>query len=327
MRTNSEAAVNLTRGFGLKMFSEDELYAIHLATLQVLGKTGIKVESQEARDIFASGGAKVDHGTHMVKFPAYIVEDAIHSAPSTVILNARNPVHNVVLEGKRVHFTNFGEGIMVIDPYTGEYRKSVKEDCANAALMCDYLDEVDVILRAVAAHDVYTPTHVLQEMEACFLNTSKPVFNGGVDSRLAEYLFQMGAAVAGGMDKFKERPMLSLNVCPTSPLQLTAHCTEAIIKCAEYGVPVNILSMAMAGGSSPVTLGGTLVTHNAEVLSGVILSQLTRKGTPVIYGSSTTMMDLRTTTAPVGAPELGMINAAVAALAQYYLLPSWVAGG
>lgn len=85
--------------------------------------------------------------------------------------------------------------------------------------------------------------------------------------------------------------------------------------------------MAMAGGSSPVTLGGTLVTHNAEVLSGVILSQLTRKGAPVIYGSSTTMMDLRTTTAPVGAPELGMINAAVAALAQYYLLPSWVAGG
>ncbi|ATW27380.1 trimethylamine methyltransferase [Candidatus Formimonas warabiya] len=327
MRTNSEAAVNLTRGFGLKMFSEDELYAIHLATLQVLERTGIKVESEEALEIFDAGGAKVNKQTHLVKFPAYIVEDAIRSAPSKVVLNARNPVHNVILEGKRVHFTNFGEGIMVIDPFTGAYRKSTKQDCANAALICDALDEVDVILRAVAAHDVFVPTHALHEMEVCFHNTSKPVFNGGVNARLAEYLFQMGAAVCGGMDKFKERPILSLNVCPTSPLQLTSHCTDAIIKCAEYGVPVNILSMAMAGGSSPVTLGGTLVTHNAEVLSGVILNQLTRKGAPVIYGSSTTMMDLKTTTAPVGAPELGMINAAVAALAQYYLLPSWVAGG
>jgi trimethylamine--corrinoid protein Co-methyltransferase len=85
--------------------------------------------------------------------------------------------------------------------------------------------------------------------------------------------------------------------------------------------------MALAGGSSPVTLAGTLITHNAEVLSGIVLSQLTCKGSPVIYGSSTTIMDMKSTTAAVGAPELGMINAAVAKLAQYYLLPSWVAGG
>jgi trimethylamine--corrinoid protein Co-methyltransferase len=233
----------------------------------------------------------------------------------------------MVLQGKKVGFTNFGEGIMVFDPFTGKHRKSTKADCGNAALVVDALDEVDVVLRAVAAHDVPAEVHPLHEAEVCFTNTSKHTFNGGLSSRQCDYLFRMAAEVAGGKDKLRERPILSLNVCPTSPLQLTAHCTESIIKCAQNGVPVNILSMAMAGGSSPITLAGTLVTHNAEVLSGVILAQMTRKGTPVIYGSSTTILDLKTTTAPVGAPELGMINAGVAALAQYYLLPSWVAGG
>ena len=91
-------------------------------------------------------------------------------------------------------------------------------------------------------------------------------------------------------------------------------------------VAVNILSMAMAGGSSPVTLAGTLVTHNAEVLAGMTLSQLTRPGAAVVYGSSTTAMDLRLASASVGSPECALINAAVAQIARFYLLPSWVAG-
>ena len=102
---------------------------------------------------------------------------------------------------------------------------------------------------------------------------------------------------------------------------------EIIIECGRAGVPVNVLSMAMAGGSSPATLAGTLVDHNAEVLGGIVLNQLTRKGSPVIYGSSTTAMDLRLAAATVGSPECAVINAAVAQMATYYLLPSWVAGG
>ena len=95
---------------------------------------------------------------------------------------------------------------------------------------------------------------------------------------------------------------------------------------ARGGAAVNVLSMAMAGGSSPVTLAGTLVTHNAEVLAGVTLAQLARRGAPVLYGSSTTAMDLRLASASVGSPECALINAGVAQMARRYLLPSWVAG-
>lgn len=327
MRKNFQAALNAVHGFGLKMFTEDELYAIHLATLEVLDKVGVKVPSEEALEIFDGGGAIVDRKNHTVKIPSYLVEDAVRWAPRKILLAARDPQYDVLLEDKRVHFTNFGEGIMMIDPYTGEYRKSTKADCGLCALMTDALDEVDVYLRAVAAHDVPAQVHPLHEAEVSWNNTTKPIFVGGFSGEMMDYLVEMAVAVAGSKEKLRDRPILAVNVCPTSPLQLTPHCSETIIKCAQNGIPVNLLSMAMAGGSSPVTLGGTLVTHNAEVLSGIVLAQLVQKGAPVVYGSSTTMLDLKTTTAPVGCPEFAMINASVAALAQYYLLPSWVAGG
>jgi len=314
-------------GFTFNTISDDDLYAIHLATLRVLYNTGVKVHNEQALNIYADSGCIVNRDSKIVKIPSYVVEDAIRSAPREIVLCGRNPKYDVVLGAKKVYFTNFGEGIMVYDPYTGEYRSSTKQDCANAALMTDALEEVDVCLRAVSANDTPPEVHMLHETEVAFLNTSKPVFVGGFNGHQVDYVYQMAVEVAGGADKLKERKIFAINTCPTSPLQLTNDVCETIMKCAEYDIPVNLLSMAMAGGSAPITLAGTLVVHNAEVLAGIVLAQLVKKGAPVIYGSSTTMMDLRLTTAPVGSPEFSMINSAVATLAQYYLLPSWVAGG
>ena len=137
----------------------------------------------------------------------------------------------------------------------------------------------------------------------------------------------MAGAIAGGIKKLAERPILSFTTCPVSPLKLINECCDIIIEAARTNSIINILSMAMAGGTSPVTLAGTLVTHNAEVLSGITLAQLVRKGAPVIYGSSTTAMDLRLGAASVGTPECAIISGAVARLARYYALPSYVAGG
>jgi len=316
------------KGFSIDMFSQDELQAIHMATLEVLNDTGVKVYCDEALDIFADSGATVVREENLVKIPAYMVEDAIRSAPSTILLAGRNPKNDMVLEGRRVGFTNFGAGVMVIDPETGEYRESTKKDVADTALVCDALESVDIYSSAVVARDVPEIAIDLHEAEAFLTNTSKHCqhidLTGGANCK--KY-FEMAALIVGGLDKLRERPIISALVCPTSPLQLHTHTSEIIIECARAGVPVNVLSMAMSGASAPVSLAGTLVTHNAEVLSGIVLHQLTAKGAPVIYGSSTTTFDLTYVTAPVGAPELGMINAGVAELANYYLLPSYVAGG
>jgi len=326
VKRNQHAGRRGGAGASLNLLSDDDLHDVHLATLEVLEKTGVWVEDEEARRVFAGAGANVDEATGVVKIPPYMVEEAVRSAPQKFVAAGRDPARDFVLEADRVGFTNFGEGVKVVDPYSGELRLPVKKDVADTARVVDYLSDVDVYERAITAEDVAPQSAPLHQAEAWMSNTTKPGFMGPMNGYLLERIAQMAAAVQGGAEKLRQRPLVTFVTCPVSPLKLIRDCCEIIMGAARHGLGVNILSMAMAGGSSPVTLAGTLVTHNAEVLSGITLNQLTRKGSPVVYGSSTTAMDLRFAAASVGSPECGLIGAAVAQLARFYLLPSWVAG-
>jgi trimethylamine--corrinoid protein Co-methyltransferase len=327
MKPKFDNAKSRNPGFSLSSLTDDELEAIHLATLEVLQQTGLFVETREALDVFDGAGAQIDRKNKIVKIPPYLVDDAIRSAPSKILLAGRNPENDKIIEPDRVHFTNFSEGVKVIDPYTGERRAPTKADLANAAKVVDYLSDIDVCEKAVGANDAPPETIPLHNAEAMLANTTKHCCVGPGDGFLLKKLVKMAAAIVGGLKALKERPILSFTTCPVSPLQLIKECCEIIMASARTGSVINILSMAMAGGTAPVSLAGTLVTHNAEVLGGITLNQLVAKGAPVIYGSSTTAMDLKRGTASVGTPECAMISGAVARLARYYALPSYVAGG
>ena len=327
MKRNLHAGKKQYGGLGFQVFTEDELYDIHMATLEVLEHTGLFFDDEEALEVLDGGGAVIDKKNRVAKFPPYLVEDAIRSAPSRILLAGRNPKNDFVMERNRVGFTNFGEGVFINDPYTGEYRETTKADVAASALIADYLSEIDVYERAVGASDAPVQTVQLHNAEAWLPNTSKHGFMGSGNGYLTRKIIEMAAAIAGSKEKLQERPIISFVTCPVSPLKLIKDSCEIIMETARADLAVNVLSMAMAGGSSPVTLAGTLVDHNAEVLGGLVLSQCTRKGTKFVYGSSTTAMDLRLAAASVGSPECALINAGVAQMATYYLLPSWVAGG
>ena len=327
MNRNLHAGKNLSAGFSLGGMTTDELYEIHLATLEVLEKTGIFIGHAEARELFDGAGAGVDPKTGMVNIPPYLVEDAIRSAPSKILLAGRDPRHDRVLESNRVHFTNFSEGVQINDPFTGERRVPVYADLENAARVIDYLDEIDVCEKALGASDVPPAVVPLYNSLAFLSNTTKHCPVGPGDGFLLKRLVAMAAEIAGGRNQLLKRPVLSFCTCPVSPLKLIDECCDILVESARAGIPVNILSMAMAGGTAPIHLAGTLVTHNAEVLGGLVLTQIARRGAPVIYGSSTTAMDLRMAAAAVGTPECAMISGAVARLARYYALPSYVAGG
>ena len=326
MKRNLFAGKRRSDGVRFEVFTGDELTDIHLGTMEVLERTGVYVEDEEAREVFAAAGAEVDASNGVVRIPPHVVEQAIRTAPSKVVLAGRNPSNDIVLEAGRVGFTNFGEGVLIVDPASGELRVPTKQDVADTAKVVDYLPNVDVYERAVAAHDVSQASAPLHQAEAWMTNTSKHGFMGSGNAYLSGKLLDMAGAIVGGREKLRTRPIISFITCPVSPLKLVRDTCEIIMAAARGHVAVNILSMAMAGGSSPVTLAGTLVTHNAEVLSGIVLSQLTQRGAKVFYGSSTTAMDLRLAAASVGSPECAMINAGVACLARKYRLPSYVAG-
>jgi trimethylamine--corrinoid protein Co-methyltransferase len=326
MRRNTCAGGTAYDGFSLNVLSEDSLNKIHLNTLEVLEETGIFVESEMAMDTYEAHGCRVDRDKKIVKIPGYLVEDAIRKAPPRVILCGRDPKNDVVLEGTRVNFVTFGEGIKVNDPYTGLRRPSTKQDIADVAKLVDTLDDLDLIETTLNARDKDERVALFHNADATLNNTTKHYSTGACNAHEAEVIIDMAAHIAGGMDKLRERPFISGGGCPVSPLTMGKGNTEMLMTFAQNGLPCSPLSMAMAGGSSPITLAGTLVVHNAEILSCITLIQMVNPGTPCMYASSTTIMDMRNAIASVGSPEMGMLSAAVVKLAQFYNLPSFVGG-
>jgi trimethylamine--corrinoid protein Co-methyltransferase len=309
-----------------ELISGGDIERIHNAALEVLEKTGVFVESAEAVEVFAAAGCSVDRGTRVVRIPSAVVDEALRTAPFRVVAHGRQSSRDVALDEHAVTFTNFGEGVFVVDPFSGERRPTTKADVGAAALVVDGLDEAGVCERAMVSLDVPQAVVALHNADAILRNTTKHAFIGAQNGFVAERMVELQAVILGSREAVRERPLLTFTVCPVSPLKLVADCCEVIMAGARHGIGLNIVSMAMAGGSTPITLAGTLVTHDAEVLAGIALAQLTGPGTPVVYGSASTGMDLRFGSAAVGSPELALISAAVAQLARRHGLPSFVAG-
>lgn len=329
MRRMTRSGIGTTAGFGLSAHSKDELDSLHYATIQILQDTGIKVISEEALEIFHGAGAAVERfgGYGIAKIPSYLVEDCVHWAPRTVVYDARNPNDDYVAEPNRVGFTTFGGCVNVIDPITRQVRRATKKDCGDITRVCDFLDEICVAERSVNSTDVLNQCQSTHNLEAMLGNTGKHIFLGADSPRALNVMVDLAACCTGGKEFFSSRPIFTVNVCPLSPLTLPQNTCDITIKAATLGVGIMVMPMALSGGTSPATLAGTLAIHNAEVLGCIVLAQLTRRGLPCTYGSSSTILDLRFGTTAIGSPEYGVINASIVKLAQYYRLPCFVGGG
>jgi trimethylamine--corrinoid protein Co-methyltransferase len=329
MSSKTYAGLNIQNGIKLEMFTKDDLDRLNLATMDILSTTGVWIADLKAVALYKNAGCDVDE-KQVVRIPEYLVRESINRCPRRILLGAREKKYDYVMEaGRKTGSTTFGTGLYNYSHETKQIKESTNEDILNSAIVADWCKNIDFFSLTVAARDLLKQNLAsdLHETLTSWSGTTKHFHH--IDP-LAEHMdlyYKMGVALNGGDEEaFRKRPPISVLLCPTSPLQIHMNGCGVIMKGAELGMPVNVLSMAMSGATGPVTLAGTLVTHNAEVLSGIVLAQLTRPGAPVMYGSSTTMFDLRSATAPVGAPELGLISAAVAKLAQYYNLPSYVAG-
>ncbi len=326
MKRGIHAGLPRTDGIGADPLSDGDLHDIHLATLEVLERTGIWVEAQDARDIFRDGGCRVNDDTFQVHIPAAVVEDAIHSTPPIIRWCGRDPRHDLMLGGGRLAFMNFGEAVTINDLVTGENRPTVTRDVADICTVVDWASEIDVYEAAITPRDCNEDIATIHHLAAALPAVSKPMMFGPLSKFELQTCLELASAVAGGVDALRERPFLGLGMCSVSPLQLTEQGTDVCLFAARAGLPLSILAMCMAGGSTPQTLAGTLVLHNAEVLAGITMVQLAERGAPVIYSSSTTAMDLRLGAASVGTPECALLNACVGQISRHYAIPSWVAG-
>lgn len=321
--------VTSVTGMGLNVFSEDDLSFIHHGACHILKHTGVLVEYEEAAERFSSAGARVTKkgSNWLVKIPEWLIASSISSASKSITYYARDPEKDFFLERGRVGFSTFGEQVNVIDPDTRECRYSTREDCNNIYRLLDALDGFAFCQRTVCPGDKPAPSQAVHNFHALITQNSKHFTIGMVDKLSVETMIKMAEAAVGGKAQLIERPICTCSCCVTSPLTLVDQFCETLIAALEAGINVDIMAMALAGGTGPVTLAGTIVQTLAEHLSGLTLAQIVKKGSSVSFGSCSTIMDLKTGLTSVGAPEWGMVGTAIAKMAQYYDLPCRIGAG
>lgn len=314
---------------GCSTWDYDTQKRIHLETLKVLKNVGIRVVCDEAVEILDGAGATVirEKVGAVVRFPEHLVEDCLAWSPKAVTFFGRDPLKDFDTLSGKVGFSTFGECVQIVDPYSRQIRPTTKNDSANIGKIVDFFDEMPVLERAVCSTDTPPETQPLHNLESLLKNTAKHIIIGAGNRENSKTMIRMAQVAAGGKEKFADRPIMTFSVCPLSPLTLTEHTCDVIIEAAEAGIGLWLISMVLAGGTGPVTLAGTMVQHNAEILSGIVLAQLVKKGTPCTYGSSTSIMYLKNASSVMGGPEYGMLGRAAAQMAKFYGIPSAIASG
>ncbi|MDH3365926.1 MAG: trimethylamine methyltransferase family protein [Thermoplasmata archaeon] len=309
-----------------EVLSEDDIARIDKATMTVLDTTGVAIYEKQSRDLLRRRGARVDDANARVRLSEGVIREAIEEAPTRFKLAARDPAKSIELGSGKTFFTNSATGIKVLDHVTGNVRKSVLSDVAVFAKVADALENIHFYGPTVVAHDVKGEVHFLSETLAALENTTKHVCHESHGTELTKRFVKIAQMVAGGEEELRKNPVVSAGGCPVSPLQFDGPNTEAMLECARAGMPYDVLSMAMGGGTSPITLAGQLAVINAEVLTGATICELVNPGCPVIYGSVASTMDMRTGVLALGAPERAVLSAAVVQMARHYGIPSLVGG-
>ncbi|MFM8321873.1 MAG: trimethylamine methyltransferase family protein [Chloroflexota bacterium] len=306
----------------LNVLTPEEVSRIHTATLAVIEKTGIRFPSKKALEIWAANGAEVNWETSVVKAPGHLIDEALKKAPHSYTMAARDASQDLPLDGNHVHLGTDGCGVEVIDLYTGERRRTRLQDVGEIARIADYQEEIAYHWVAVSAQDKPTHTRGLHELKAVWDNSTKHVQTESVYSETeAIAAIEMAAAVAGGREQLRKRPVLSLMQCTAPPLGHDGGSLDAALVGAQAGVPVGFMTMASMLTTGPATLAGNLVVGNAEVIAATALIQLAYPGAPVFYAAAQTASDLRTGAYTGGGPEDFLFGAATNVLADYYDIP------
>ena len=305
----------------IRFLSQNEIEAIHNASLRVLDNTGIKVMSNKALDILKQAGAKVDYEKNHATVPGDLVEEALKRAPKTIKYCARNPKYDFVLNKQETHFCAEGGPPFILDWETGERRYSTSEDIARCAVIADYLDHVHLIWPLGAGTDVPAPMRYIVDMYTSLRNSEKHFEGDATNAKDAQYQIEIAAAIVGGREELRKRPIFSHVICTLSPLSYDKGMTEASIELAKAGIPVVIYPMPAAGETGPATLAGTIVVNNAEVLGGLVMQEFASSGAPVVYAADVSNVDFRTGSG-ISSPEGDLMQLALNQLAHYYGLPS-----
>ncbi len=287
---------------------------------EVLATLGIDLQDLQARSLLADHGALVDGSR--VKIPDVLVDQALRTAPDRFGLFDIHGVESHTLGNGEVHFTPASAATHILGLEGGEYRKPGTEDYVQYAGLLGRLPHFKSQSTAFIPADVDETISDSYRLFLSLLHCPKPVVTGAFSIIGFKVMLDLLLAVRGTASALSEKPLALFTCCPTSPLKWGDVEVQNLLDCAVAGIPAEIVPVPLAGFIAPVTIVGTLVQMTAEVLSGVVLAQLARPGTPVLFGCCPAIFDIRYETAPMGAVETMMIACAAAEVGRSLKLPT-----
>jgi trimethylamine--corrinoid protein Co-methyltransferase len=297
---------------------------VHEKSVEILTEVGFCVPEKDALARLDAAGFPVNWESRMVRVTSELLETALEHLPRDVTLYARAGETSAPFE-RGPCFMGGGTPVNVLDLETGRRRPSTRRDVRDLVILQDALPQVDVVRPTVTATDQGECSDLV-EIAELLRWTGKPVVHRTLSPERVEAAVEMLAVVAGGEDSFRTRPNFATLYCPISPGYFTPENVGCMLRWAEHGVPITLLSMAMGGASAPATLLGELIVINTDILAWIVALQILYPRTPLLYGSVSAVLDMRTGLLSLGAPERGMINGGAAMMGRYYGIPS-VCGG
>ena len=315
-------------GGTLKVISEDDVQRIHQSALSLLEDPGIYSESDLFLDIFQKAGANVDRDSRVIRVPPDLVEAAIKSAPRSFVLHGRNdPDMDMLLEPGRVYYGMGGTSEPLFWDYDlWQSRQPTKEDMVLNTRLGHALPNIDFVQTLCMSADKPTGHVFFHDFDAIFRNTTKPTVLTILERPFTARLLEMTAAASGGEDALRRKPSVMGIVTPVTPLKI-ALMNEGIIDTVKAGVPVLYSPGPLMGSTGPTTVAGTLALTTAEVLFGVVLTQLIKPGAPVVLKPDTNVFDMRSMQCTYGSPEQNLGKVAMTQLAHFYEIPIYSLGG
>jgi trimethylamine--corrinoid protein Co-methyltransferase len=310
----------------MQTLDEAQMQLIHDSAMEILGRTGVAFNEDEAIEIFKANDFKVENKT--VFFNEGQVRAALETAPAKFTVTARNPERSVVV-GEEGFALVPGYGAPFITAADGSQREATMADYDNFCKLVQTSKHINMNgFMMVEPSDVPPETAHLDMLFSSIALCDKPFMGSPLSKAAARDCVEMAAIVWGGHDKLQAVGPVTVSLINSlSPLQFSDEMAGSLIELARANQACVIASLIMAGSSGPVTLAGVLALQTAEILAGITLAQLVNPGAPVIYGSTSSAMDMKTGGLAIGAPELSMVVSATAQMARFYKLPSRSGGG
>ena len=320
--------------------SDEQVRLIDGVSRDLLYDPGLLCYNAEATEIFKRAGAVVEPDTSCarVRIPEDVLNRALASAPSRVVLGARDPDNRLVLDAHepRVRFVSGAETNIWLDvrfdegvPRFTRQEGSIERLC-DAAHLCENLDNLDSFIRCVNIRDdqVTAENKDVNKFFASLNNITKHVQAGLTSLDALDDVIRIGQIVAGGASSFEDNPLLSFITCVIkSPFQIVDDTASKLIAISMRRVPVVISSCPMGGATGPFDEFGMVAQINAELLAGVALNQLVSPGAPVLYGAVPVRTRLDNLNDMYGAPEFVHYNVDCAQMARFYGLPCYSTAG